>query len=738
MKIPYVRLKRNWRETLIVWLYGMVALVACLSAALYTQTILDRLTFLVFDVYQRVQPRPESGAPIVLVDIDETSINALGQWPWPRTVLADIVNRLHDMGAATVAFDMVFPEPDRTSLDRVADELKRAGISVQVPPGAQTNNDAVLRDALAAANAVSGIAITDESTGGLPKPKAGFAFGGDDPRSFLTARSGGLANLPMLDEAAKGIGFFSFPPSPDGIIREIPIVTRVGDDLYPALSIEALRVAQGASGFVLRTSGSSGENGAGEQALTAIKAGDFELATGPQGEFWIYYSTLPGMLTVSAAQLLQPQLAPSIAERINGAIVIIGTSAIGLRDIVATPVAASMPGMRVHAEILDQVIGGTFLSRPDWARGAEVTLAFGLGVLLIASVRGAGALTAAAIAIFFITAAAAVSWYAFSLWRMLLDPILPAAAVAAVFSVTMPVLLLLTSREKKFVRSAFSLYLAPSLVERLAEDPSMLSLGGELRELTVLFCDIRGFTSISEKLDPQELTTLLNSFLTPMSDVLLKSEATIDKYMGDAIMAFWNAPMEILDHRRRACLAALKMLQALDVLNKRSSHDLKIGIGLNTGNCCVGNLGSSQRFSYSAIGDGVNVASRIEGMSKEYGLPILLSETVAEGAPDLAIIPIDVVQVVGRAEAVTLFTVLGDTDMAARSTFHLLHAAQTRFLSAYRTGDLARARAALEQVLGLGDETLKPLHALYAKRLAALETDGIPEGWNGVFIAQHK
>ena len=431
-------------------------------------------------------------------------------------------------------------------------------------------------------------------------------------------------------------------------------------------------------------------------------------------------------------------MSAQVTERINGAIVIIGTSAIGLRDIVATPVAASMPGMRVHAEILDQVIGGTFLSRPDWAKGAEVSLAFLLGILLIASVRGAGALAAAAIAIFFMMAAAAVSWYAFSLWRMLLDPILPAAAVAAVFSVTMPVLLLLTSREKKFVRSAFSLYLAPSLVERLAEDPSMLSLGGELRELTVLFCDIRGFTSISEKLDPQELTTLLNGFLTPMSDVLLKSEATIDKYMGDAIMAFWNAPMEIPDHRRRSCLAALKMLQTLDALNRRNGYDLKIGIGLNTGKCCVGNLGSSQRFSYSAIGDGVNVASRIEGMCKEYGLPILISETVAEGAGDLAILPIDVVQVMGRAETVTLFTVIGDQDMAARSTFHLLHAAQTRFLSAYRAGDIARARAALEQAMGLGEESLKPVHALYAARLLDLEKEGIPEGWNGVFVARHK
>lgn len=738
MKLPYVHLKRTWREALIVGAYGLFTLLTFLSIAFFNQTVLDRLTLLVFDAYQRVLPRQPTNAPIILVDIDELSIAALGQWPWPRTIISDMVLRLNDMGAAAIAFDMVFPEPDRTSLSRVVSNLKQFGVTVDLPPGVQQDNDATLAAAFSQAAVVAGIAVTDESQGALPPPKAGYAYGGSDPLSFLTERLGGVANIATLNEAAKGIGFFTFPSSIDGIVRQIPIIAKASKSLYPALSIEALRVAQQASGFVLRTTGSSGEADLGLKALTAVKAGDFEVSTGPQGEFWIYYSGLPNIRTIPAAMLLQPAAAETLRPEINGAIVIVGTSAIGLRDLVATPIAASMPGMRVHAEILDQILGQTFLARPDWAKGAELSIAFMLGLILIVSVRQAGALMSAAMSIVMIGGSAAASWYAFSRWHMLLDPILPAMAVAAVFSVTMPVLLLLTSREKKFVRSAFSRYLAPSLVERLADDPSMLSLGGELRELTVLFCDIRGFTALSEGMDPQALTAMLNNFLTPMSDVLLTSEATIDKYMGDAIMAFWNAPFEIRDHRRCACLAALKMMETLDELNSRTGYDLRIGIGLNSGTCCVGNLGSSQRFSYSAIGDGVNVASRVEGLCKQYGISILLTDSVAEGASDLAILPIDVVQVAGRTEPVTLFTILGDAAYARESAFHLLHAAQTRFLMFYRAGHLDKARQALDHAVSLRQDSLSNLHALYDQRLKALETNGVPEGWVGVYVAGEK
>jgi adenylate cyclase len=307
-----------------------------------------------------------------------------------------------------------------------------------------------------------------------------------------------------------------------------------------------------------------------------------------------------------------------------------------------------------------------------------------------------------------------------------------------VFAATMPLLLLLTDRERQFVRGAFGRYLSPALVERLADHPEALKLGGESRDLTVMFTDIRGFTALSEHLAPDELTGLLNGFLTPMTDVLLRHEATIDKYMGDAIMAFWNAPLDLPDHRRRACLAALDMLAALAALNRRSARDLRIGIGLNAGPALVGNLGSAQRFSYSAIGDSVNLASRVEGLTKSYGLAILVTDPVRAGAPELAFIEVDRVRVLGRSEPVCVFALLGDAAHAQAPAFVALAAAHARLLAAYRAADLAAAEAALAAVRVLAPPELAALCALYAERLDDMRRNPVPADWDGVFTAREK
>jgi adenylate cyclase len=304
----------------------------------------------------------------------------------------------------------------------------------------------------------------------------------------------------------------------------------------------------------------------------------------------------------------------------------------------------------------------------------------------------------------------------------------------------MPVLLLLTNREKRFVRQAFGRYLSPTLVERLADDPAALKLGGVMRDITVLFSDIRGFTTLSERLDPEALTTLLNGFLTPMTEILLRSEATIDKYMGDAIMAFWNAPLDLADHRRRACFAALEMTEVLKSLKLGGGAPgaLKAGIGLNAGPSCVGNLGSAQRFSYSAIGDGVNVASRVEGLTKAYGVAILVTEAVRAGAEDLAFLPVDLVRVVGRAEPLPVFALLGDADFARDPSFKALAAMHGEMIAAYREGAFSRALDCLSALRPAAPEALHTLYDVYAARLGVLLEQGAPEGWDGVFTARSK
>lgn len=729
--------RRDRRRALQVAALGLATLVGVLWAFGGHPDLRNRLSALVFDFYQNVKPRQQAGAPIAIVDFDEASLREIGQWPWPRSDIARIVDNVRDLGAAAIAFDMVFSEPDRTSLGEAARALSRAGAKVELPNGLP-DNDTLLAQSFARDGVTAGFVLSNETKTLPPPPKAGLAVAGASPDEYLLPFSGAVANLPALDDAAAGLGFYSFPPSPDGIVRSVPLVAMSGGQVYPALAVEALRTAQGASSIIIRATGASGEADTGRPAMTALKIGAFEVPTGASGEFLVYFSGLPNLPYIPAARLLDEKTAAQYADVLNGSIVLVGTSAVGLRDLVATPRASATPGVAVHAEIIDQILSGVFLTRPDWAPGAEISAAALLTMLLLVAVLSLGPLLGAVAAALITAIALAISWSAFLYGHLLIDPLLPSLSVVVVYLVVTAFLLLLTDRERQFVRHAFAHYLSPSLVERLAENPDALSLGGETREITILFSDIRGFTSLSEKLDPQQITGVLNRFLTPMTDVLLKSEATIDKYIGDAIMAFWNAPLSIERHPRSACLAALSMFTALDELNRREALGIKIGVGLNTGTCCVGNLGSQQRFSYSAIGDPVNVAARIEGLTKQYKLGILISEMTAAAAGDLAMIEVDRVRVVGRSEPVAIYTLLGDEAHAGEPAFKTHAEAHDRMLGAYRGRDFSTALTANREARRRGPEHLKGFYDLYAERIASLQETPPPANWDGVFNVLEK
>jgi adenylate cyclase len=728
---------RRWhrdarRRTAFGLALGVVTFACVVGAAWTVPEPFQRLSGLVFDLYQQLRPRQDASGAVAVVDIDEASLNARGQWPWPRSDLARLVHRLGELGAATIAFDMLFSEPDRTSLRQAAESLRAAGAEVRLPE-ALPDNDELLAAAFARNRVTAGFALSDFVEATPPPPKAGFAFAGDDPSLYLFSFRGGIANLPVLNEAAAGLGSLTFPPNADGIARMVPLVARGAGQLYPTLAVEALRVAQGAGSVIIRATGASGEANTGRPAMTALKVGALEAPTGPRGEFRIYFSGLPQVPLISAARLFDDAALPDLAKEISGRIVLVGSSALGLRDQVATPLSPVVAGVLVHAEIIDQILAGSFLTRPDWAPGAEAAGAALLTAILLAGLLLVGPLLGAGLALLLMSAAAAASWLAFAQGALIFDPILPGLSVLAVYVAVTALLLLLTDRERQFVRRAFAHYLAPALVERLADDPSALSLGGENRELTVLFSDIRGFTTLSENLDPHSLTRLLNRFLTPMTDVLLASGATIDKYIGDAVMAFWNAPLATPDHPRHACLAALAMLDALKDLNRDEGPELKIGIGLNTGLCCVGNLGSERRFSYSAIGDAVNVAARAESLTKLYGVSVLLTEHTARHVRDMALLELDLVRVAGRNEPLAVFALLGDACRATGADFQALSAVHGLFIEAYRSGDLSAAAQCLDQLGRLGFDELRTLHALYAERLAHLEARPPSGAWDGVY-----
>jgi adenylate cyclase len=715
---------------------GLAALLVSLTAASLLDDTATRLSALVFDSYQRLKPRVAAEAPITVVDIDEASLKALGQWPWPRWRMAEMVDRLGTMGAAVTAFDIVFAEPDRMSLDNAAAALRDAGAEVTIPDElALRDSDAVFAQAIGRNAVVAGFVLLDAPPVPPPQPKAGFAYGGTDPRQILPSYPGHLPNLPAIEAAAAGLGYFSFPPGHDGVVRRIPLVARSHDALLPALGLEALRIAQGAGSIMMRSSDASGEASAGRPAVTAVQVGAFEVPTMADGSLWVYYSGLASLNRIAAAELLEEGGAERLRDRVEGNIVLVGTSAIGLRDLVATPLSPAVPGVHVQAEILDQIIGQTFLSRPDWARGLEVTAAAMAALVLVVVLPAVGSVSGAALAAASLAVIGAASWYAFAAYRFLFDPLLPMGSALFVYIAATATLYLFAERERRFIRDAFAHYLAPPLIERLADDPAKLKLGGETREITILFCDIRGFTTLSEGLAPEALTSLLNRFLTPMTDVLLKSGATIDKYIGDAIMAFWNAPLQQPDHARAAVGAALAMVEALEALNARTGEQLRIGIGLNTGEACVGNLGSEQRFNYSAIGDTVNVGSRIEGLTKQYGLPILLSDRTAELADGFAMLEVDRVHVAGRAAPLAIYTALGDKAAAAEEDFKALLVLHRAMLAAYRSGDTSRGLLLLREAQMRAPAALDGLYGIYRRRLEHFAAKPPRPEWSGVFDA---
>jgi adenylate cyclase len=703
---------------------------------------------LVFDAYQRAAPRPYRDAGVRIVDIDDASVRRLGQWPWPRTELARLTRSIAVAGAAAIVFDIVFSEPDRTSPARIAGQEEAAG----APPAALAalralpDHDARFAEALGASPTVLGFFLTDDQ-GEAVQPKAGFAVAGSDPGAALIRYRGAILPLPPFREAAAGLGFVSTRADADGIVRRAPLVARAGEALVPSLAAEALRVAQGAGGLVIKSSDASGQVAAGRPEAVALKIGAAEVPITEAGELWMHYTGPVAERSVPAWKILDGLPPPEMRRLFAGRIVLVGAGAIGLRDLVATPVARRELGVAVQAQAIEQMVLGDYLYRPDWTAGLEMAVLLAAGGLLALLLPWMGAMRGALAGLGFLAGAGGGSWYAFRAHGLLVDPTAAMLAIVACYIVATLFDYLREEKQRRFIHGAFDRYLSPELVKRIADDPSRLELGGEVREMSVLFCDIRGFSRISEHMGPQEIIRFLVDFLTPMTDLLLARRATIDKYIGDAILAFWNAPLGDPGQYENAARAALEMLGRLERLNRDMPGrkgsawpgDVAIGIGLNAGPCCVGNIGSSQRLSYSLIGDTVNLASRIEGLTKVYGLAILTGDELAARLPGFALLEVDRVRVVGRDGAATVHTLLGDESLAATPAFIDLARTHAAMLAAYRARRWDEAERHLDAMApaaaGLG---LVKLYDRYRRSIRAYREAPPPEDWDGVTAATSK
>jgi len=741
---------KRWSDVLIPGLLLLAAVALRVPALGINDTpLMIELRNLVFDSYQRQLPRTyRSDLPVHIVDIDEESLRRFGQWPWPRTIMAQLVDHLADAGAAVVAFDILFPEPDRMAPANLLLAWKdRPEFNAIQPLLARLPDpDTVLAASAARMKTVTAFTLTGEPGPRKPAEKWGEgARAGADPLLFVPQYAGAITTIPIIEDAAQGNGSVNYLPDTDSTVRRAALFYNLDGRLYPSLAAEAIRLAYGAPSYDIKSVGASRESGFGEQTgIVAIRIGEPIVPTDPDGGVRLYDSGHRPERFISAWRILTQNFDKSA---IAGQIMLIGSSAEVLKDNKSTPIEAVVPGVEVHAQVIEQILAGQFLQRPDLIDGAELVGLIVFGIVLIIVVHYAGALWSLFLAIAGAAGAIAGSWYGFAHFGYLIDPLFPCLVTLLVYLSGSLIGYLRSEREKRFVRNVFSRYLSPVLVDEVSRHPDRLRLGGEMRELTILFSDIRGFTRIAEQLDPQELTALVNRFLTPLTRVIQKSGGFIDKYMGDCIMAFWNAPLDVPGHSGKALAAALEMRTELERLNDELKAEavrtggkpiaLAAGIGLNSGRACVGNMGSEQRFDYSVIGDSANIASRLEGLSRAYGVDIVVGEDTVRDAPGLAVLELDQVRVKGRDTPLRIFTLVGDAQLAATAAFQQLREVHATLLAAYRRQDWAAAHVALAFCRPLAP-SLAALYDVYEQRIAEFELSPPPPDWDGVYVATTK
>ncbi len=876
-----IRARLSLRRTV-----ALVFLAAMLGLRVWDPILVEMLRLRSFDLLQRINPYESDSRPVVIVDIDEASLDKLGQWPWSRSLLGQLLIELQQRGAVVVGFDIVFAERDRLSPGALADLIEQLDEDIRRRLDQLPNNDLLFARIIERGRVVTGRFGLSSIQPGADRElirETSIAFVGGPPQPYLYSLAGVVQNIPEIDLAAAGAGMLSIIPEPDGIVRRVPALLRWDDRVMPALSIEMLRVATGRPTIATKVD---------EAGVKSVVVAGVEIPLDRQGRMWVRASHHDPARYVPAHEVLAGTVDRSAIE---GKLVLVGVSAAGLLDIKATPLEAAMPGVEVHAQLLETILAQANLVRPNYAIGMELSTAVVVGILLIVFVPMLGARWTLGVLLLVSVALLGLVYYSFTDQRLLIDPSFPLATAAALYALLVYSGYLSEERQRRYIRQTFGQYLSPALVSQLANDPSKVRLGGVTREMTFMFSDVRGFTSISENFqdDPQGLTELINRFLTPMTNAVLRHSGTVDKYMGDCIMAFWNAPLDDPRHASHACQAALDMHRALDELNaelrqeaaddptrddhtdyrlakryslgidgesdavkafelfKREAEQgfanaqyslgkayrdgagvavdqvaaatwflaaaeqghakaqrhigtrlargagverddvqalmwltlagqsglaaadegrkglvrnmttaqvteaeqwarlwrprvsgartikLETGVGLNTGPCVVGNMGSEQRFDYSVLGDAVNLAARLEGQSKNYGVGIVISEDTRKQAPEFAAIELDLIAVKGKREAVRIYGLVGDAAAAAEEGYRALIGNHAAMLAAYRAQRWDEARALLTACQEI-DDRYDDLYELYRGRIAQYEADPPGPDWDGVFVAQTK
>ncbi|MGE0082844.1 MAG: CHASE2 domain-containing protein [Desulfococcaceae bacterium] len=736
---------------------SLIAIIAVVFVFLLQIPFLHRIELETLDLRFHFRGEKNTGGNIVLAVVDEKSISEQGKWIWPRAKFADLITRLSDAGAKVIAFDIGFLEADRNdqniieTLEKMGQHLKSSGILLPETENFmeklknEANQDRILADAIRNAKAKivlgyffhTGLSpseypeeedfiIQQENIAGseykIRKISADFK-GGHMIEGILPQ-----SNIKIISESSRYSGHFNMEPDQDGVIRFIPLAVRFRDNFYAPLSLMT------AGAWLDAPAGISADS----SGVRSVRVGTTSVPTDSEGRMFINYRGGEGTFPhISVTDILHDRVPP---EMFRDKIVMVGVTAIGIYDMRVVPFENIFPGLEIHANAVDNILTKDFLKKPYWIPLFDIAgIVFSgllLGILLPRMGVGAGTVTASALFSGYIM----LAQYMFSASGLIITLIYPLSVMLILYTGITVYRFFMESRQKKFIRDAFSQYLAPSVVRKLIESPENLQLGGEERHITAFFSDVQGFTSISEKLSPPEIRDLLNEFLTEMTDIILKYEGTVDKFEGDAIIAFFGAPNQLENHAEVACRAGIDMQKRLAVLRKKWREDqrpeLKMRIGMNTGMAVVGNMGSKNRMDYTMIGDTVNTAARLEGMNKVYGTYTLISQFTYSGAgEEILTRELDMVSLVGKKEALRVYEVLGYTEDADENLKKTL-AFYADGLAAYRAMKWDSAIEYFENALKLRPDDVPGRTML--ERCRNFRENPPDANWGGIYAALSK
>jgi adenylate cyclase len=719
------------------------------AARFYRLDFVEQISSIIYDYRLRLTMPRTKDDRIVIVDIDEKSLKEEGRWPWGRDRLALLMDKLFDnYGVAVVGFDVVFAEKDESSgltvLQKLGQNQLKGDMSfqatlIQIQP--QLEYDKLFASKIKNRKVVLGYYFTNQqdkhASGMLPEPT--FPPGTFKGHSAeFTTWNGYGANLPELQQAAAGAGHFNPWTDFDGRVRRVPMIAEYNGAYYESLSLAMVRTLLGQTKLLpgyaeVKTGGYAGlewlelDTDASKLKIPV----DSDVATfvpyrGGQGSF--HY--------ISITDVLHDRVDPA---QLKDKIILVGTTAPGLLDLRSTPVAEAYPGVEVHANMIAGILDQNLKERPAYMLGAEVVWLLLIGIslsFLLPLFTPAKAILASIITLISTAGLSLAIWQ----YENVLMPVANSLVmIALLFALNMSYGYFVESRTKRQITGLFGQYVPGELVEEMAKHPESVSMEGESREMSILFSDVRGFTTISESLDPKELSLLMNDFLTPLSRVIYKHRGTIDKYMGDCIMAFWGAPLPDKDHARNAILAGIEMQENLQALQPhfkdRGWPKINIGVGINTGRVSVGNMGSEVRVAYTVMGDEVNLASRLESITKKYGVGIIVGENTRNMVPDFLYRELDHVQVVGKDKPVAIYEPLALMTEASK-TLHdelrLFH--EMRRL--YRKQDWDQAELQLMNLLRISPDTA--LYKIYIERVIYFRKNPPGPDWDGVFVFQTK